>query len=86
MDARRPWRAWLGSLLSLWWCRFRARLHGDAMGVPSEAEMHLLSQVAFWKQYQIERRRPRNYQKHGLRKVTGLMPLETPGLHHHLHA
>jgi hypothetical protein len=40
----------------------------------SESEARLVNQVFFYDQYLRERRRDRNYEPFGLRKIRGLMP------------
>lgn len=60
--------------LELWRGRWAKRSETRITEGAPEWELKLVKEIAYWKQAGIERRRPRNYEKLGLRKINGVLP------------
>lgn len=69
LDAATAWRHRLGWWRALAWIRFKTRLQGRANDVPGMREVHALRWLAYWSSLHGCRKLPRNYLRHGLRRL-----------------
>ena len=69
-QVRLPERRLIRAMLRLFYWRMKHLKSSSHIEGASDWEMSLLSDVSYWKQWLIERRKPRNYDKFGLVKRT----------------